>query len=147
MRVLYQATRDRTLLDYCRSFLGFAETIELPHCVGPDSATTSASAAGTRSAATRGCWVAGGTRFPNLNDCICEDDLALHDLAREVGAIDALLAQYSVGSWLGNPEDARGAPPNRARASTSCAAKCAALAPRQTIPGASFFCFPPENLT
>ena len=83
MRVLYQATRDRTLLDYCRS-LGFAETIELPHLawlrLGDDFRVRCGHAFGGDS------WllvVAGGTRFLNLNDCICEDDLALHDLAKD----------------------------------------------------------------
>ena len=146
MRVLYQATRDRTLLDWCRS-LGFAEVIELPHLawlpLGDGFRVRCGHAFGGDS------WLlveAGGTRFLNLNDCICEDELALHELARDVGAIDVLLAQYSVGSWLGNPEDDAWRTAEPARALDVLRRKCAALAPRQTIPGASFFCFAhPEN--
>lgn len=146
MRVLYQATRDRTLLDYCRS-LGFAETIELPHLawvtLGDDLRVCCGHAFGGDSWLLVDC---GGTRFLNLNDCIYEDDLALHDLAREVGRIDVLLAQYSVGSWLGNPEDDGWRTSEPAKALDVLRRKCLALAPRQTIPGASFFCFAhPEN--
>lgn len=61
MRVLYQATRDGTLRDYCRS-LGFAGVIELPHLAWHELVPTSASAAGTRSAAIRGCSWSPGAR-------------------------------------------------------------------------------------
>lgn len=146
MRVLYQATRDGTLVGFCRT-LGFAEVIELPHLawhdLGPDFRIRCGHAFGGDS------WLlvaAGGTRLLNLNDCIYEDDLALHDLRRDVGAIDVLLAQFSVGSWLGNPEDDGWRAVEPARALDVLRRKCRALAPRQTVPGASFFYFShPEN--
>lgn len=146
MRVLYQATRDGTLRDWCRS-LGFADVIELPHLawheLGTDFRVRCGHAFGGDS------WLlvqSGGARFLNLNDCIYDDDLALHDLAREVGRIDVLLAQFGVGSWLGNPEEDAWRTSEPARALDVLRRKCLALAPRQTVPGASFFCFAhPEN--
>jgi L-ascorbate metabolism protein UlaG (beta-lactamase superfamily) len=146
MRILYQTTRDGTLRDYCRS-LGFADVIELPHlawlALGDDVRVRCGHAFGGDS------WLlveADGRRFLNLNDCIYDDDLALHDLARTVGAIDVLLAQFSVGSWLGNPEDDGWRTTEPSRALDVLRRKCRALAPRQTVPWASFFCFThPEN--
>lgn len=146
MRVLYQSTRDGAVRDFCRS-LGFADVVELPHLawheLGADFRVRCGHAFGGDS------WLlveSGGTRFLNLNDCIYEDDLALHDLAREVGPIDVLLAQFSVGSWLGNPEDTGWRTAEPAKALDGLRRKCRALAPRQTIPGASFFWFcHPEN--
>lgn len=146
MRVLYQATRDGTLARFCRS-LGFADVIELRHLawheLGPDFRIRCGHAFGGDS------WLliaAGGTRLLNLNDCIYEDDLALHDLRRDVGAIDVLLAQFSVGSWLGNPDEDDWRTVEPARALDVLRRKCRALAPRQTVPWASFFYFGhPEN--
>ncbi|MBY0277110.1 MBL fold metallo-hydrolase, partial [Candidatus Binatia bacterium] len=146
MRVLYQATHDGTLMRFCRS-LGFAGVIELPHLawhdLGPDFRVRCGHAFGGDS------WLlieSGGTRLLNLNDCIYEDELALHDLRRDVGAIDVLLAQFSVGSWLGNPDDDAWRTSEPARALDVLRRKCRALAPRQTVPWASFFYFShPEN--
>jgi UDP-MurNAc hydroxylase len=141
IRVLYQSTRDGTLRDFCRK-LGFAEVIELPdrgwHELGDGVRVRCGQAFGGDS------WLlveAGGQRFLNLNDCIYDDALALHDLAREVGAIDVLLVQFGVGSWLGNPDDEGWRESEPAAALDVLRRKCRALAPRQVLLGASFFYF------
>ena len=90
MHVLYQATRDGTLRDFCRS-LGFADVVELSHLawheLGTDFRVRCGHAFGGDSWLLVEC---GGTRFLNLKDCLYEDALALPDLARAL--VDTFLA-------------------------------------------------------
>jgi UDP-MurNAc hydroxylase len=140
--VLYQKTRDRKVVDFCRK-AGFADVVELP------TAKWFRVADGfdvlCRPLDNGDSWLAVRTpdaTLVNLNDCIvrtkaqCDAIRAL--VARDV---DVLFTQFSYASWPGNPDD-RAA---RRRAADEkldrVRLQATSLRPRCVVPFASYVWF------
>jgi hypothetical protein len=105
MRVLFQKTRDRKVVEHCAK-LGFAEVRELPFgqwlTLGPGFQVVCGEATNGDS------WLAvraGGRTLLNLNDCAILTPAAARPVRDLVGRVDVLATQFSLSSWEGNPEE------------------------------------------
>lgn len=140
--VLFQTTRDRKVVDFCRE-LGFAAVQELPDRrwveLAPGLEVLCVSIGGFQDS-----WLC--VRSPsgcvlNLNDGYLAQPERLSAVAALVGRVDVLATQFSISGWDGNPEELerrrRGARTMLARA----VSQCEALAPRFVLPLASFVWF------
>lgn len=143
--VLYQATLDGKVAKFCRSH-GF-QVLELEH----DRCYALADGISVRCGQHRDSdsWLLVDTpagRILNLNDCYLPSAADAAALRDRTGPIDALLTQYSFANWIGNAGDDAY---SRALADMYLrilATNVRALAPRFTIPFASFTRFSsPEN--
>ncbi len=139
--VLYQPTRDRRVISYCRS-LGFADCIEL----GPEWKTLDGGLQVFCQKADFGdSWLAArdqrGKTLVNLNDCVFSHDSGLRAIKKVVGDVDLLVTQFSIASWWGNPDDEE---PWRRAAQVQLdqvTREVEALGPRQLLLSASFVRF------
>ncbi len=146
LTVLYQQTRDRKVVEFCRE-LGFGTVQELPH----------------------GDWVelAPGFRllcqpFPdddswlaveadhqlvlNLNDCVVREERHARAIAAHIARpIDVLLTQFSFAQWVGNPDDPASHRRHAAEQLDRVVMQCQVLQPRFVIPFASFVWFSHEE--
>lgn len=142
IEVLYQASIDRKVLDYCAE-LGFRSTRELPHGewlrLAPDFEIQCAPQAGFADS-----WLA--VRTPqgvalNVNDCpLFERDL-VRKVREQVGPIDVLATQFSISAWDGNVDALE-----RRRAGARTMLERAVMhaqefGPRYVLPIASFIWF------
>jgi hypothetical protein len=142
MSVLFQATRDKRVIDFCRG-LGFADVTELEpnrwHRLGDGVEVMCNPVPGFEDS-----WLAvrtpAGTLL-NLNDCWLVDERQSHAIKAQVGDVDLLATQFSISAWDGNPDDPerlrRGARTMLAKAVT----QCQVIAPRFVLPFASFIWF------
>lgn len=102
--VLYQSTRDKKILDYCRS-LGF-QVVELPDGDGYSLNPSFRVLCGKM--ATGDSWLLcddGNHRLLNLNDCELKTEQLAWLLYRKVGSVDALFTQFSYAGWIGNIDE------------------------------------------
>ncbi len=140
--VLYQATLDRKVLEYCAS-LGFKQTVDLPHGewvkLEDGFEVMCAPQAGFEDS-----WLAvrtpGGTVL-NVNDCPLFERELVQAVRERVGVIDVLATQFSISAWDGNRDDIarlrRGATTMLERA----VMHAEEFAPRYVMPIASFVWF------
>lgn len=140
--VLYQATCDRKVLDFCAG-LGFKETRELPPGewieLAPGFELQCAPQAGFEDS-----WLA--VRTPrgvvlNVNDCPLFERELVHAVRERVGKIDLLATQFSISAWDGNAADF-----DRRRAGARTMLERAVMhaqefKPRYVMPIASFIWF------
>ncbi|MBS95252.1 MAG: hypothetical protein CL799_12500 [Chromatiales bacterium] len=110
--VLYQQTRDKKIVEYCRK-LGFADVRELRQgcweTLAPDvELYCKAQEDGWGSADSWLCVKTPDATILNLND----SDVVLAEDAEEIaavaGKVDVLLTQFSYASWQGNVDDVAG---------------------------------------
>lgn len=135
--VLYQATMDGKVAEFCRRH-GF-QVLELED----DRRYELAEGFVVRCGQHRGSdsWLlveADGGTILNLNDCYLPGIADAQALRERTGPIDALLTQYSFANWIGNDGDDAY---SRALANMYLrilGSNVSALAPRFTIPFASF---------
>ena len=110
--VLYQQTRDKKIVEYCRKF-GFADVRELPQgrweTLAPDVEIFCRSHEdGWGGADSWLCVKTPDATVLNLNDSdvvLAED---AEEIATIVGKVDVLLTQFSYASWQGNVDDVAG---------------------------------------
>lgn len=104
MTVLYQETRDKLVVNWCKS-AGFGTVRELP----PDRwYTLSAGVDVMCGTVGDDSWLA--VRTPdavmlNVNDCVLKTRERIETIARAVGRINVLFTQFSYAQWTGNPPD------------------------------------------
>ncbi|HUQ52417.1 MAG TPA: MBL fold metallo-hydrolase [Gammaproteobacteria bacterium] len=141
IRVLYQGTLDRKVVDHCRK-LGFGDVQELALdrwlALAPDfEVLCGAYPRGDSWLAVR----AGGKVLLNLNDCNIYTPEAARPVRDLVGPVDALATQFSLSAWEGNPEEVER---RRAGARTTldrCVFHAQFFGAKQVIPFASFVWF------
>ena len=135
--VLYQRHWSPLTARFLRS-LGFREVVELPHNRVEDlggGVRVRLYQVGHEDAAL--AVHAGGETVLNLNDCK-PSDRTLRAIRRRVGPIDALLDQFSIAGWPGNPEDTDAHAEVSRRTLDVLARHVTALEPRVLVPFASF---------
>jgi len=103
--VLYQRTKDKKVLDFCKS-LGFKTVEEL----NPNQWCELASGVSVLVNPYVGgdswmCLKSEGKTVLNINDCSVETTLDAGTIKRKVGDVDILLTQFSYANWVGNKED------------------------------------------
>jgi UDP-MurNAc hydroxylase len=103
--VLYQATRDGKVAQFCRK-AGFGKVIE----VEPNSPLS----LGDGVEITITPWKDGdswqyvktpGGTLLNLNDCIILTEAEIQGVMERIGPVDVLATQFSLSAWEGNPEE------------------------------------------
>ena len=104
--ILYQKTRDKKILGFCKKTLKFKEVIELEpfktYSIGSDFEVQN----GPLSSGDSWLFVrAGQHRILNLNDCIVNKPEIGESIADKVGTVDILATQFSYANWIGNPAD------------------------------------------
>src|SRR5665213_106462 len=101
LEVLYQPTKDRKVLDYCKK-LGF-RTRELPPFTWIPLGDSMRVKCGPFP--TYDSWIlfdVSGFKVLNLNDCQVRNAQMARDLLKTTGPIDVLLSQFSYACWVGN---------------------------------------------
>jgi UDP-MurNAc hydroxylase len=142
--VLYQPTRDRRVVDWCRS-AGFA-TRELPVGtwvpLGPELRVLLGTVPFYDSWLALDC---AGHRLLNLNDCVVNTREQLQRIAHQVGPVDTLLTQFSYANWVGNPDDAEAREAAAAEKLSWLRLQTEVLRPARVVPFASFSWFSHEE--
>jgi len=139
--VLYQATADHKVAEFCRR-LGFREVRELAPGQWIDL--------GAGVSALCEPWTSGDSwlalRTPratlvNLNDCAIYTPAEVAGIRAKVGRVDVLATQFSISSWDGNPEDAERLRRGADRMLERMVVHARGLEARWTLPFASFVWF------
>jgi len=142
IHVLYQETKDKKVVRYCRG-LGFKEVTELPPRrwvrLGPDVEVLNCPNDTTWLADSWLCVRTPGGSLLNMNDCGAYRELPA--IKALVGDVDVLATQFSFAQWVNNVEavDARRAHDRRVLESVK--RQIDVLRPRYVIPFASFAWF------
>jgi hypothetical protein len=139
--VLYQATRDRKVVDFCRT-LGFADVQELP----PGAWTRIGELELLCQPHVFGdswlCVRAGGSVLLNLNDCVVNTQAEAQQIRARIGAApDVLLTQFSYANWAGNRDETARRRRSAAEKLRRITLQAEALQPRAIVPFASFVWF------
>jgi len=104
--VLFQATGDRKVVDFCR-IMKFKDVIEMPSGkafdLGSGVQITCCPWEGYDDSWTH-IRTPGGTIL-NLNDCIVNSPQEMQSVKDRVGDVDVLLTQFSISAWDGNVEE------------------------------------------
>lgn len=140
--VLYQTTRDRKVVEFCKG-LGFGAVVELPSDrwfeLGPGFEVQCSPQQGFADS-----WLcvrtAGGTLL-NLNDCDLGEREKLREIGARLGPIDVLATQFSISAWDGNPEDHARRRGGAHKMLERTLVQCAEIRPRYLLPIASFIWF------
>jgi UDP-MurNAc hydroxylase len=139
IEVLYQHTKDKKVLDYCRK-LGF-QTRELPAFEWVDLGSMRIQCGPFP---TYDSWIlfeVSGYKILNLNDCQVRNAEMARNLLRKTGHVDVLLSQFSYACWVGNPD----APESRKGAAQTALHhvlhQMESIRPKYFIPAASFILF------
>ena len=139
--VLYQATADRKVVEFCRR-LGFSEVRELSPGAWADL--------GGGVSALCEPWTSGDSwlalrtpraTFVNLNDCAIYTPAEIAGIAAKVGQVDLLATQFSISAWDGNPEDAERLRRGADKMLERMVVHARGLEARWTLPFASFVWF------
>jgi UDP-MurNAc hydroxylase len=144
LEVLYQATQDGKVLDFCRK-LGF-RTRELRPFEWTDLGDSMRVKCGTFP--PYDSWMlfdVGGFKILNLNDCQTKTPAMAEKLLKRTGPVDVLLSQFSYACWVGNPENQEGRKRAAKRALEQISYQIEAIRPRYFIPSASFILFSHEE--
>ncbi len=135
--VLYQATRDRKVLDFCKA-KGFA-TQELQD--GVRTPLRGGLHATCQPVPIYDSWLlleSPTCRLLNLNDTPLHSDRALSKLRARVGPLDVLMTQFGYAGWRGNEEDVELRRSDARKKLDVVRRQVRHLQPRHTIPFASF---------
>jgi hypothetical protein len=138
--VLYKQTRDRRVLGHCQK-LGFA-TRELEE--GKPAELAPGVELRTRKVPLFDSWLSIHTpeaTLLNLNDAAVHTPAALDRLRRELGSIDVLFTQFNYAAWRGNAEDTALRRADAQKKLELMQRQIEHLAPRYTVPFASFSYF------
>ena len=138
IQILYQATRDRKVINWCRA-QGF-RVQELPEHqpvrLGHDLTVLNGKFP------TGDSWLLiddGTTRFLNMNDCDTKTMEIARSTAARTGRVDVLATQFSYAAWVGDTRDERVKAARRKLEQVYLQAQC--FRPRYLIPFASFAVF------
>jgi UDP-MurNAc hydroxylase len=142
--VLYKPTSDGKVLGFCKK-LGFrtrelesGKTTEL----GPDLRVR------CRPVPMHDSWLlieSDDCRVLNLNDAVVHSPQALRQLRKEVGELDVLFTQFNYAAWRGNREDTEVRRADAQKKLELMARQVQHLAPKFTVPFASFSYFSHEE--
>ena len=138
--VLFQATKDKRVVKFCRN-LGFRTVLE----VRPEWLSLSDDLRIFCQPVPGGdSWLAiksGDRCVVNINDCIHLSEEELRPVKSAVGAVDALITQFSYASWWGNQADTASWQKAARDTLDKIAREIAVLEPRDVILAASFVFF------
>lgn len=110
--ILYQHTRDRRVVDFCKK-IGFKDVQELEPTwtsLAPDFEVLCAPFDGVDSWM---CIRTPGATVLNVNDCTIENAEQARAIAERVGSVDVLMTQFSYASWSGDTAEERRATARR----------------------------------
>ncbi len=142
--VLFQETRDRKVIDFCRG-LGFA-TRELPHEKPVPLVEGLEVICGN--VPFFDSWIlynCDGTRILNINDCVVDGEGNARDIRNVTGRVDLLFTQFSYAAWKGNVPD-RELREESARSKLEIMkGQIEVFRPKWTVPFASFVYFSHEE--
>ncbi|MCU1285434.1 MAG: hypothetical protein JWO13_1784 [Acidobacteriales bacterium] len=142
--VLFQETRDKRVVNFCKS-LQF-QTRELPEDQWVQISEDVSILCGKQGRIDS--WLAirsHGEVILNMNDCVFEFDSDLEHIAELVGVPDVLLTQFSFANWVGNPDDVDGHRLMAKHKLQEMRRQVKILRPRTLIPCASFVWFSHEE--
>jgi len=143
--VLYQVSKDRKIVDFCRK-LGFREVRE---CLPGEWLTLAPGVSLRCDPFTSGdSWLAiktPGLTLLNLNDCGMTTSSQVSAVQTEVGPVDVLATQFSISAWDGNPEEIERLRAGATKMIERMVTQVTVLKPRWTIPFASFVRFSHEE--
>jgi UDP-MurNAc hydroxylase len=141
IRVLYQKTGDRKVVDYCAK-AGFLDVEELSFgrwiTLAPDFAVLCGPAPHGDS------WMAirsAGKTLLNLNDCAIFSPEAAEPVRRLVGPVDVVATQFSLSAWEGNPEETERRSAGARTMLERCLLHASFFGPKYVIPFASYIWF------
>ena len=137
--VLFHATRDRRVLNFCES-LGF-RVQELPHNQPVELAGGVSMVCGPQGLLDS--WMAlteSGQTLLNMNDCVFDPE-DLTSIKERVGAVDVLLSQFSYATWVGNEGDVASHRRHAEDKLAEMSRQIQIFAPRRFIPFASYIYF------
>jgi hypothetical protein len=140
--VLYQVTRDKRVVSFCRS-LGFEDVVELGPRWYPLSQGLDVFCGASSDGAGGDSWLVVRSpehRVVNLADCECSD-AELGVLRTVAGRTDVCLTQFSYACWCGNPEDVEARRREAAGVLRRVVRDVSALSSAAVIPAASFVYF------
>lgn len=141
---LFQATKDRKVVDFCRG-IGF-HTMELPH-ERPVMLTQGLQVT-CGNVPFFDSWIlydCGDKRILNINDCIVDGEGVASDISKVVGEVDVLLTQFSYAGWKGNADDRTLRRESAASKLRVMQTQILSFRPEWTIPFASFCYFSHEE--
>ncbi len=138
--VLYQATNDRLVVNWCKS-AGFGRVVELPHY---EWVTLEDGVSLMCGIVDDDSWLAFKTPSAvmlNINDCVLKHAEPIERIARAVGPVDVLFTQFSYAQWTGNPPDVERRRQDAREKYNRIALQDRILKPKTIVPFASYIYF------
>lgn len=142
--VLFQETKDKKVVKFCQG-MGF-KTQELPNHKKVELAEgLSVQCGKVLYFDSWLCFYLDDTKILNINDCMVDGDIKAATVKKYTGEVDILLTQFSYSAWKGSPEDKHIRLASAASKLEVMKTQMQVLAPKYTIPFASFIYFSHEE--
>lgn len=142
--ILFQKTKDRRVVDFCKK-LGFP-------CIELEDGERVSLGGGLEVQCGQVlffdswmCFYADGKKILNVNDCCVDGEVAADEIKRFTGEVDVLLTQFSYAAWKGGPEDHAMRKISAEQKLRIVQDQIAAFRPDYTIPFASYVYFSHEE--